>query len=125
MMLISFEVSNTFLLISCATGTIGYKSKQFQRVLGTKKKAPTVSSGAFPLSLVGDYFFFESASILSFNACSCALASPKVGAASSEEEDLFLAALTLFSSCSLKIAVWLATTRLKSLLNSIDRKSVV
>jgi hypothetical protein len=60
------------------------------------------------------------ASILSFNACKASLASPKVGFASSALAAAFLtAAFTLRCSSSLKIAVWLATTLLNSLLNSM------
>ena len=59
-------------------------------------------------------------SILSLRACNASLASPKVGFASAACASIFLAAAFTFAiSSALKIAVWDATTRLNSLLNSI------
>ena len=99
-----------------------YKSNQFlrtenKRALGTRPRAQSIGFKGKP-------YFLASASILSFNACSWAFASPMVGADSSADAAIFfLADLTLRSSCSLNIAVWLATTLLKSLLNSMILKS--
>ena len=62
-------------------------------------------------------------SILAFNSARISLLSPKVDVCAGAEA-VSVAALTFFSSSSLKIAVWDATTLLNSLLNSITSVTI-